>query len=372
MRLSLWVVFCLGVSIGGSSALAARASDVASQAEIGASISKGIEFLLGRQSADGAFNKQGGPGFTALATMSLLRNGRGVDDPQVAKALAYLETFVQSDGSITAPKPGITNYETCICLSCFALANKDGRYQKTIDAAARFLKEMQLDEGENAKPSDPKYGGMGYNRKSTGGDLSNTGMLMDALKASGAGPDDPAVKRALVFVSRCQNLESEHNTLPFAAKINDGGFYYSPMGEGASAAGKEEQGALRSYGSMTYDGLKSMLYAGVTASDPRVKAAMKWLADHYTVEENPGLGNAGLYYYYHLMAKALEAVGQPSFVDSSGAKHDWRGEMAAALIKRQRPDGSWTNENNRWYESDPTLATSFALLSLSYCRTPSE
>jgi squalene-hopene/tetraprenyl-beta-curcumene cyclase len=118
---------------------------------------------------------------------------------------------------------------------------------------------------------------------------------------------------------------------------------------------------------MTYAGLKSLLYAGVNADDPRVVAAVKWLQSNYSVEENPGLGDSGLYYYYHLMAKSLDAVGSPTFTDAGGEEHNWRGELAAALIKRQSPNGSWVNENNRWYEGDPNLATAFALLSLSYC-----
>ncbi len=363
---------CLPLAMSvANDAAAPTQQDAPTRQDIDEAIAKGINFLrVTGQADDGSYTKQIGPGATALATMAVLSSGRSVDDPQVAKGLAYLQTFIQPDGSIAAPAPGITNYETSLSLECFARANKDGRYTKTIEQAANFLRDIQFDEGEEKAPADTQYGGVGYSAKSPGADLSNTAMLLDALKAAGAGPNDPAVQRALIFVSRCQNLESQHNTLKFAAMINDGGFYYSPMGEGYGAAGKDEKGALRSYGSMTYDGLKSMLYAGVTADDPRVKAATKWLRSNYSVEENPGLGQAGLYYYYHLMAKALDVVGAATFEDAAGAKHDWRAEVARALLKRQQADGSWTNPNNRWFESDPNLATSFALLALSHCREP--
>ena len=46
---------------------------------------------------------------------------------------------------------------------------------------------------------------------------------------AGDGPNDPAVKKALVFVSRCQNLEGPDNTTGFAAKNPDGGFYYTRL-----------------------------------------------------------------------------------------------------------------------------------------------
>jgi squalene-hopene/tetraprenyl-beta-curcumene cyclase len=195
---------------------------------------------------------------------------------------------------------------------------------------------------------------------------------MDALIAAGNGPDDPAVQRALVFVSRAQNLESEHNATPFAAKYNDGGFYYTPANGGESFANKpgDPPQALRSYGSMTYAGLKSMIYAGLTKDDPRVKAATTWLRKNYTLNANPGLGDQGLYYYYHTMAKTLHALGNEAqvFVDNDGNKHDWRAEMVAALAERQNDDGSWTNTNQRWLEADPNLVTGYSLLILSYCK----
>jgi squalene-hopene/tetraprenyl-beta-curcumene cyclase len=226
---------------------------------------------------------------------------------------------------------------------------------------------LQWDAKDGKGPSDINYGGVGYGSDSRP-DLSNTSVLLDALQAAGNGPDDEAVKRALIFVSRCQNFESEHNTTSFAAKDPDGGFFYTPAAGGASPAGKNDEGALRSYGSMTYAGLKSMMFAGVKENDPRVKAALTWLEKHYTLEENPGMGQAGVYYYYHLMAKSLAAMGQPTFKDSSGKQHNWREELAAEIIKRQRENGSWINEDRKWMEGDANLATAFALLSLSYCR----
>src|SRR5208337_4580373 len=104
-------------------------------------------------------------------------------------------------------------------------------------------------------------------------------------------------------------------------------------------------GRLPGYGSMTYAGIKSMIYCGVTKDDPRVQKAYEWIQKHYTVDENPGMPKVhadwGLYYYYHTMAKCLDALGIDEVVDAVGNKHDWRADNTAALAKSPRPDGSW-------------------------------
>ena len=119
---------------------------------------------------------------------------------------------------------------------------------------------------------------------------------------------------------------------------------------------------------MTYAGLKSMIYAGVGPNDPRVKAALAWVRQHYSLEENPGMGGAGLYYYYVTFAKALSAMGDDELDDSNGQKHDWRHDLVAELAKRQQPDGSWVNENSRFLEGNANLVTGYALLALTYTR----
>jgi squalene-hopene/tetraprenyl-beta-curcumene cyclase len=152
--------------------------------------------------------------------------------------------------------------------------------------------------------------------------------------------------------------------------VNDGGFYYTVAGGGGNPAGKTDDGGLRSYGSMTYAGFKSMIYAGVKRDDPRVKAAYEWIQKHYTLDENPGMGPAGLYYYYHTFAKALDAIGDAEVVDANGTAHDWRTELADKYILTQNKDGSWVNKTPRWLEGDPNLVTAYGLLCLSYCKAP--
>jgi squalene-hopene/tetraprenyl-beta-curcumene cyclase len=332
-------------------------------------VSKAVNYLITNgQAQDGSFSSQAGPGVTALVTTALLRHGAPVDSPAVSKALKHLESFIQPDGGIYKTGSTHANYETCLAILCFKEANQDGRYAQAIARADAYIKGIQWDEGEGKDVSDPAYGGAGYG-SSKRPDLSNTSFLIDALQAAGNDENSEAIQRALIFVSRCQNLETEHNTTPFAAKNPDGGFYYTPAAGGTSQAGKTPEGGLRSYASMTYSGLKSMIYAGVDENDPRVKAALSWLRKHYDLEQNPGMGAAGLYYYYHVFAKALDALGRDTFEDESGIKHDWRAELIAELSSRQQQNGSWINEqSNRWLEGDANLVTAYVLLAARYCK----
>lgn len=331
-------------------------------------VTKGILYLTTKgQSDDGSYSKHAGTGVTSLVTAALLRHGRTIRDPAVAGSLKWIESFAQTDGGIYQPGSLYRNYETCLAILCLKEAKEDGRYAKLIRRADAFVKGIQWDEAEGKDPSDPAYGGGGYGKHKRP-DLSNTSFLVDALRAAGNDADSDAMQRALIFISRCQNLETEHNTTPFAAKEPDGGFYYTCAAGGSSQAGETANGGLRSYGSMTYAGLKSMIYAGVGPDDPRVKAAVEWVQKHYDLKSNPGMGDAGQYYYYHTFAKALDAVGEETVVDDDGTEHDWRAELIAELASRQQQDGSWINENARWLESDPNLVTGYVLLALSYCR----
>ena len=78
---------------------------------------------------------------------------------------------------------------------------------------------------------------------------------------------------------------------------------------------------------------------------------------------------AGLFYYYHTFGKAMAALGDDTFEDAQGKKHDWRQELFDALKSRQGEDGGWINKGDMAFgEADDNLATGFALLALSYTK----
>jgi hypothetical protein len=335
--------------------------------ELRAVLVKAVAYLKSRQNEDGSFSpKIAGPGISALVVAGLLRNGQGLEDPLVARTLAYMEKSVKKDGGIY--DKFLANYTTSVSLMAFQDANQKGKYDALIASASKFLRGLQ----DISDPKNAKSGGVGYDGKKRP-DLSNTQYFVGAMLAAGVPRDDPAIQRALKFISRCQNIKGEFNDQPFAKKAtkdDEGGFVYTPL-DADDKKHLTPEGGLRSRGAMTYGGLKSFLYAGVNKSDPRVKAAIGWIRRHYDLDENPGMGQSGLYYYYHTFGKAMAALGEDHFADAKGKKHDWRSELFEALKKRQKENGSWANSKDKAFgEKNPELATAFALLTLSYCRPP--
>lgn len=338
------------------------------------SVDKAIRFLRTSQAEDGSWSAKSSPGITGIVITGLLRTGKVTpDDPMVDKGLKYIESLINTrSGHIAGqdPKVQLQNYVTSVNVMALAAAKRDS-YKAVIADASKFLRQLQWDEGEGKNGKDDYFGGAGYDSKSRP-DLSNTAFFLDALVAAGVPKDDPAFKKALVFVSRCQNIKGETNDQPWAAKINDGSFIYSAAAGGSvrNADSPNADGSMPGYASMTYAGIKSMIYCGVSKDDPRVKKAFEWVSANYSLESNPGMppqrAQWGLFYYYNTLAKALTAMEVTEVKDSKGVVHNWRRELISAMAKKQSPDGSWTNPMDRWMEGDPNLVTGFALMALSH------
>ncbi len=349
------------------------------EAKANAMVDKAIRYLLDNQAADGSWSIGGAnkPAMTAMVAKALLQQpSHDANSEPVKRALALVLSYQQDDGGIYDPQTGRQNYTTAIAVMALAEANKP-EYKPALNKAVNYLRGIQIvpgsktPDGVTISEDHPFFGGVSYGKHGRP-DMSNLSMWVDAMHEAGVPGDDPAMQRALVFVQRTQN-RSESNPLAFAQKgNNDGGFVYAPAradGSPESKAGEDPDGALRSYGSMTYAGFKSMLYAGLKKNDPRVRAAYDWIRQYWRLDANPNMPHTrnqqGLYYYYHVFAKALRAWSEPVITDSKGVKHNWRHELVDALAKRVSEDGSWTNQaEERWYEGNPTLATAYSVLAL--------
>ena len=306
---------------------------------------------------------------TALAIKAIVQaEPESLGDPNFRNAVRFVRLAQRDDGSFEGG--ALTNYVTSAV--AMALASIDHHdFQDELQVACRWLVQNQWDQGEGLSARQDWFGGAGYGDRRRP-DLSNTQTMLDALHEARMSPDEPAVQRALAFVSRAQNLRAT-NKAGWAG--NDGGFVYTPANGGESFAGAETMPggrprSLRSYGSMTYAGFKSMLYAGLSPDDVRVRAAFDWIRHHWTFDENPGLGQQGLYYYYHSMARGLRAAQQHVITDVDGVRHNWRQELIDALVARQRDDGSWRNQADRWLEGEPVMATIYSLLALEEVLKP--
>ena len=365
------------VSAQAGKAVSAQADQAKLQEKLNQTASKGVEFLLekGRDEKDGSYTKQLSPAVTALCISALVRNGVPVGHKKVQQSLSFIEAIVKPDGGIYAKDSHLRNYETSVSLIALNQCNVDGKYDEVIDRATKFLKGIQWDDGEGHGIESNHHGGQGYGSHERP-DLSNTSFFLDALKELEKEDmtNSEAVRKALIFTSRCQNLASPLNSAEFTEHIPEGDYgsmIYSAVGKGETKAEplpNTPAGGLRGYASMTYAGLKTFLYAGLDKEDFRVQAAMDWIRRHYDLESNPGMGKQGLFYYYHVFAKTMNAIGDPTLTDHKGVEHDWRSDLVTKLASIQRDDGSWTNTTGRWYEDDPNLVTAYSLLAISYCR----
>jgi len=380
---SRWHIYrCLAVALlaGGLQAVAQDAvtsptplaGNASLRHEVRHAVERGRAWLESKQNTNGWWSSPDYPALTALVLTALLGpSPEKTNSPDIEKGYAYVLSCVQPDGGIYQKE--LQSYNTSVVLSTLVLRNRPSD-QAVIQNARRYLIGLQVGDAQLGQTNSPFSGGIGYGGSEKRPDLSNTMLALEALYHSrsavqdvnGLAAPDLNWKAALRFVQNCQNLPGT-NTQSWASDDlqNKGGFIYAP---GRSNAGQTNlasgRAALRSYGSMSYAGLLSYIYADLKFDDPRVIAAMDWLRGNYTVEENPGMGPQGLYYYYLLMAKALTFAGVDTLETKDGRKINWREELAFKLINLQHADGSWANENGRWWEKDPILDTAYTLTAM--------
>ena len=336
-----------------------------------AAVDKAVAYLRKTQLEDGGWpikedDKKGNLGITDVAVLGLLRAGIPANDPMLEKALKFIVGFQREDGGICGAD--FQNYTTSLSVMVMK-ATGDKKYDEPVLKAVKFLRGLQWGDGQGLTKESPDWGGTGYSEGKPP-DMSNQQMYVQALNSAGVSSDDPSMQAALVFVSRCQGTEEAKG---YWKGLPDGGFTYKIHGAGESKAGDitlpDGTKGLKTYGSMTYAGFLSLIYAGLKKDDFRVKAALGWIGKHWTVEENPEMGKQGLYYYLMTMGKALQAYGAPTIMDDKGNKHEWRKELSARLVGLQQADGSYINDADRWQEGIKPLVTGYALIALGACKT---
>jgi squalene-hopene/tetraprenyl-beta-curcumene cyclase len=357
-----------------------RASDLSFRNEIDHAIERGLSFLLASQNSNGWWSTAEHPAMTALALTGFMEEPTGRYrtnlPPALTNAYAYVLGCVQPDGRIC--RQSLANYNTAISMMALLAANNPA-YENILRRGRAFLVKSQIDLGVPGKIDTPFDGGVGYGDKYEHSDMNNTLYALEAIHDTRHLVQDRNIPEArdlnweavIHFLESCQNPPAR-NKEPWVSQDPDdrGGFVYYPGHSMAGGVTNATTGrvALRSYGSISYAGLLSYIYADLKPDDPRVAAVLDWLRSHYTLEENPGMGPQGYYYYLQLMTKALTAAGLDVLVLKDGRKLGWRREVSLRLLNLQQKDGSWASANGRWWEKDPNLVTAYAVLSLELIR----
>lgn len=371
---------CLGLVV--SAALSPAMAAPPARADLDAAIHRGVEFLLKQQNSNGWWSTADQPGVTALVLTALNREPTGRFSPnrpsELNRAYDFILSSAKPDGSIHRGQ--LANYNTALSVLALSTA-ADPNFLPVIRAARGYLAGTQIDFGEPGETDTPFDGGVGYGSKYQHSDMNNTIMALEAMRWSeaalprdelaGTAAKDLNWAAAISFLQNCQNLPERNQADWVSEDAKDrGGFVYYPGHTKSQSITNPVTGrvALRSYGSISYAGLMSYIYAKVGKDDPRVAAVLDWLQTNYTLDENPGMGPEGYYYYLHLMTKALTAARVDTVRLADGREVRWRDEVASRLLSLQRPDGSWLNQADRWWEGDPNLVTAYVLLALEMLR----
>ena len=352
---------------------------VASAATADAAIQQGVAWLAAKQTEDGAFSNPQFPGLSGLALWAVAASGDAAYSNIVRKGSDYILSKVQPDGGIYTPIPGrkgggLGTYNTAVCLTALAATGRDDITEVVLNARTYLAGSQHLGD-------DVFKGGFGYDKQTDRAytDLMNTHFVLEAMRRTQAYEDRrPAgQKRAdLNWQAALEFAERLHNG-PDTGD-NAGGFYYSPgdakagtekiaaQSNAPGAATTNETVVLRSYGSITYAGLLALVHCDVDRADPRVQSALNWASRHWTLDENPGMQDQGLYFFYNVMSRALAAAGLETIPREQGDAILWAKELVGKVVSLRQDDGSWVNGNGRFLENDSVLATAYSVLALEF------
>ncbi len=343
-----------------------------------AALNRGMDWLIARQNEKGHWSSPDWPALTALPVWALSLSPRR-ESEAVNKGVDYLLSHAKENGAIYVPPRedvrggGKPNYNTAIAMVALHLSGRE-------DARPHVMRAREYIANTQHLEGDVYFGGFGYDAETDRAyaDLSNTYIAAEAMRLTEDVEDFRTegervdFNRAALadFVSRTQNRPESNNADWVSDHPDDvGGFAYHPeSARGLTRVDEDGKVTFRSFGSMTYAGMLSLIYADVDRNDPRVRSAADWSVRHWTVEENPGFGQEGYYYFMNVLTKSLAAFGQDILRREDGSEINWRLEVINRLTSLQRIDengnGYWVNENNRYWEGNPDLVTAYTLIAL--------
>ncbi len=329
-------------------------------------IRRAAAFLWSQQGDDGGWHSQtygllrSGQSLTPFVLNALLQVPPDIfpmDKGRVNAALDFIVRHTDANGAvgrIDSTVEDYPNYATALAVQAIARARREG-WQNRIAPMIAWLRRQQFTEEIGWTRDHPAFGawGMGGRLRTPPDagqvDLSMTRYVLEAFAAASIKADDPAVKRAEIFLRRCQN--------------DDGGFLFSPVVREANKAGGDGN-RINSYATATGDGILALLAMGVSPGDARVVGAGKWLRENHLPDRAGGFAandpreiwSKSLRYY--CAAASTKAFRQLNMSEPFPG-------LFASIARDQRADGSWVNPFPLQKEDDPLVAATLALMALT-------
>jgi hypothetical protein len=321
---------------------------------VDAMIQRGAAWLRGQQLENGAFARAGdrdvcSVAISAMATWSLNEpEPRCLDEADADRAARYLLSNRREDGGIYDPARGLAVYTSGVSVRALRTLGKREQWPEL----ASSLSGVELFSYRHSAPESFV-------------DAAKAGEIPTAHSSSAARellreapPTDAARRKALEFLASSTQgpvRSPSRMRTPFPAH------------------------AQSEIGPFSYDDLLPFVYAELAPEQQIALRARAALIAYYTPDRNPDLtrryGTAGfqagtqaLFYYYFVVARTLTTFSQTTLVTADGTSHDWANEISARLLRLQQADGSWRNADPVWWEGEPVLTTSYALLTLKLCR----
>jgi len=362
--------------------------DLEFELKVNAAIQSGVAFLK-EQAAQATLTNMPDGGFPVeLALWALQRGGLPESDPVFQKLFQHMMT---TDLQRT--------YR--VSLQAMILEELDRvKYQNRIAQSAQFLidnqaRNGQWNYGEPVPPLDMTPTAGAKPRK----EVATPGGKTDSKEKEKEKKEKPKVVTKITLAKRRDgpaqgdNSNSQYAALGLRA-CHDAGIILpqevlkraQTWWRGAQEATKKGEaagwtygeaaspGGRTSYGSMTAGAAGSLVMYHYMLGEPWMKddailKGLEWMIGHFTVTENPGLGDPKkreeyTWHYYYLYA--LERLGIMYGTDTLGA-HDWYMEGATFLVKAQKPNGSWEGKPGDGFMTHDTC---FAILFLRRATRP--
>ena len=293
--------------------------------QVRGAIERGLDYLVSRQTPDGAFRELNGgnTGVVSLAILGFLSTGavpqRGPRGDPVARGIGFVLSQAQPSGLICNPQDTTrgTMYEHA--LGTLLLAESCGQYRKSgledaLRRAVRLIVTCQNREG-----------GWRYEPRPADADISVTVMQLVALRAAknaGIAVPQEFFTAGIRYVKSCATPE--------------GGFLYQPGVGGPGYA-------------RTAAGVCSLLTSG-DYNSPEVVNGIRYLQEHKTRDRRD---SAYRLYGFYYAAQVMHLAPDPRQWD------EWFPVIRDELLADQQSDGHWEGE------AGPIYGTAMSVLTLS-------